>query len=123
MPTYRYLCPKCNTIELHRSIYDVPLVRCPFCSSGVIQVLTPPNIAAAATPNKSGSVNLINQTEARWDKDMPAYKRLRADGIQPSRIDGAAQIESQAETRFEVESGSLHPGGAKQIESEIAKGA
>jgi hypothetical protein len=34
-------------------------------------------------------------TERRWDRDMPAYARLRADGIQPRRIDGSAQLEAR----------------------------
>jgi len=33
-------------------------------------------------------------TERRWDTDMPAYARLRNDGIQPRHIDGSAQLEA-----------------------------
>jgi hypothetical protein len=36
---------------------------------------------------------------------MAAYKRLRADGLQPNKIDGAANVEKKAETVFQVESG------------------
>lgn len=38
---------------------------------------------------------------------MPAYKRLREDGLQPPRIDGSAILESQAEHHLQVEMGTL----------------
>lgn len=44
-------------------------------------------------------------TERRWDKDMPAYKRLVEDGLQPPRIDGSAAIERNAENEVEVTRG------------------
>lgn len=44
-------------------------------------------------------------TERRWDKDMPAYKRLVEDGLQPPRIDGSAAIERNARNEIEVERG------------------
>lgn len=52
--------------------------------------------------------------EARWDKDMPAYKRLRQNGLQPPRIDGSAILESQATTDKQIEMGTL--ADAKKIE-------
>jgi hypothetical protein len=33
--------------------------------------------------------------ERGWDKDMPAYARLRSDGIQPRHIDGSAELEAR----------------------------
>lgn len=36
---------------------------------------------------------------------MPAYKAMRADGLQPKGIDGAAEVQAKAETKAEVESG------------------
>jgi hypothetical protein len=35
---------------------------------------------------------------------MPAYKRLRKNGVQPKGIDGAAALEARASTVAEVES-------------------
>jgi hypothetical protein len=32
--------------------------------------------------------------ERRWQADMPAYARLRADHIQPRSVDGAADLEA-----------------------------
>lgn len=65
------------------------------------------SIAPSATPSRVGGADAkrINETEARWDKDMPAYKRLRRDGLQPPSVDGAAAIERHAITEAEVEAG------------------
>lgn len=40
--------------------------------------------------------------------DLPAYARMRGEGLQPSRTVGAAKVEAQATTKFEVESGHLY---------------
>lgn len=67
------------------------------------------SISAAAMPSRNGphSAYAIQKKEDGWERDMPAYKRLRDDGLQPKRIDGAAEIESKAETPIEVESGRV----------------
>ena len=53
--------------------------------------------------------------EKRWDRDMPAYKRLRNQGFQPPHIDGSADLETNATTRFEIESGRAYPGQEKKV--------
>lgn len=45
--------------------------------------------------------------EARWEKDMPAYHRLRRNGLQPPHIDGCAQLEGRAGSQMEIEMGHL----------------
>jgi|SRR6516164_963903 len=45
--------------------------------------------------------------EARWERDMPAYHRLRMQGLQPPHIDGCALLEQQATTQHEIELGAL----------------
>lgn len=57
------------------------------------------------TTSRGQQVAQINQTERNWNKDMPAYKRLRADGLQPKRIDGAAEVERKAKEAWQVETG------------------
>ena len=47
----------------------------------------------------------INAKQARWDRDMPAYQRLRGDGLQPPQIDGCAYAETTATERHHVEGG------------------
>lgn len=44
----------------------------------------------------------------RWAKDMPAYRRLREDGLQPPRIDGCAELEAKASEKTQVEMGVLY---------------
>ena len=44
-------------------------------------------------------------TERKWDKDMPAYKRLYDDGLNPAKIDGAYVMERSATHPREIELG------------------
>jgi hypothetical protein len=67
--------------------------------------ITGVSMSSACTPNRRSEAHSINRKESRWDKDMDAYKRLRRDGLQPAKIDGSAEVEKKAETRFQVESG------------------
>lgn len=62
-------------------------------------------IGTNTTTTRGQRVADINQTERNWNKDMPAYKRLRADGLQPQRIDGAAEVEKKAKESWQVETG------------------
>jgi hypothetical protein len=54
---------------------------------------------------------------------MDAYERLRRDGTQPPQIDGCADLEARAATRFEIESGHLLPGAEAKIEEGMALSA
>lgn len=64
-------------------------------------------------PNRFPEVVSINRTDGRWHKDMPAYRRLRLNGIQPPRIDDCAILEQRATEQFEVEMGKLVPENRK----------
>lgn len=44
-------------------------------------------------------------TERRWDKDMPAFKRLVDDGLMPAHIDGSYVMEREAIHPKEIELG------------------
>lgn len=57
-----------------------------------------------STTTRGARVAEIDRTERQWQRDMPAYKRLRRQGYQPKQIDGCAQIEAKAETVAQVES-------------------
>jgi hypothetical protein len=70
-------------------------------------------------PNRKAATVAIDATEKRWDKDMPAYKRIRANGIQPPRIDDSAIIEARATDQFEVEMGKIVP---KAMKSRVEEG-
>lgn len=58
-----------------------------------------------STTSRGKEIAAINKTERQWNVDMPAYKRLRREGLQPKRIDGAAEVEKKAEHKFQVETG------------------
>lgn len=62
-------------------------------------------------PSRNGGAQAarINQTDKAWEKDMPAYRRLRHDGLQPPRIDDCAALENHAKDQFEIEMGKLVP--------------
>lgn len=60
-----------------------------------------------STTSRGAKVAEVNATERNWKKDLPAYKRLRADGLQPKRIDGAADVERRAQESWQVETGIL----------------
>jgi hypothetical protein len=65
------------------------------------------SFAAAAMPNRRAEADRINRTESQWDRDMASYKRLRKDGLQPQKIDGARDLETKATDRVQVETGML----------------
>lgn len=69
------------------------------------------SIAPSAMPSRRGGAEAarINATDARWDKDMPAYQRLRWNGLQPKQIDGCRELETRANDNFEVEMGTIVP--------------
>lgn len=47
----------------------------------------------------------MKEREGRWERDLPAYKRLRDNGTQPRCIDGCAELETKAESSVEIEAG------------------
>lgn len=47
------------------------------------------------------------QAERQESSDMDAYKRLRASGVQPKQIAGAAELEKFASTHHEVEHANI----------------
>lgn len=68
------------------------------------------NFSASAMPTRSQSKESLSvaKTEAGWEKDLPAYKRLRRDGLQPPHIDGSAKLEAVARDKVEVEAGKSY---------------
>lgn len=65
------------------------------------------SFGANESTTRGAIVAQTNKTERGWNKDMPAYKRLRQNGLQPRSIDGAAEIERRATTKEQVETGRL----------------
>lgn len=73
-------------------------------------------VGANSTTSNGADVAATVARERRWGRDMGAYKRLRGQGLQPKRIDGAAHLEAMAEHPHEVESGTLMPGRTHLID-------
>ena len=66
-------------------------------------------IGADAMPSRGGKARVatINDKDRVLDKDLDAYQRLRRNGVQPRKIDGAAKVEKRAEEKWQVETGIL----------------
>lgn len=81
------------------------------------------SVAPSAMPSRSPEVAATKARDGRWQKDMPAYKRLRKDGVQPKSIDGAADIEKRATVKAEVESGQVvqRPKHLEKVMSELGQ--
>jgi hypothetical protein len=60
-------------------------------------------VGSNSTTTRGSKVADINQREKNWNKDMPAYKRLRANGLQPKTIDGCAAVEQLATSKHQIE--------------------
>lgn len=67
------------------------------------------SVSPSATPTRGQGQDAlsIKRTENAWERDMPAYKRLRADGTQPKSIDGCAELEARASSRDEITMGHI----------------
>lgn len=66
------------------------------------QVLTV-GFSADCMPSRLPRVVDSNNMEKQWGRDHAAYKRLVKDGVQPNSLDGAANVEQMAETKWEAE--------------------
>lgn len=124
MPTYRYLCPKGHETQEWHSIHEdtVREIPCGECSRVAKFAVSSPAIAADALPNKMHGVRAANAQDERWSEDMPAYKRLRDEGLHPKSVDGARMVEQQAQDPLEVTMGrplGKHLSEAKELHAEL----
>ena len=69
--------------------------------------LTTFSASATCTPGRRPDAISGMRRDIRWERDMPAYKRLRQDGLQPRQIDGCGVLESRAELEKQVTMGTL----------------
>ena len=61
------------------------------------------NISSAALPTRKRHINEKSDFVRDFDIDKAAYKRLRADGLQPKRVLGASILEKHAVSKWEIE--------------------
>lgn len=92
--------------------------RCFKCREGT-GCIKEVSFAPSAMPNRYPAVQPVLDKDRQWDADMPAYKRLRNDGIQPPRIDDSAALEAHATDQFEIDMGKLVP---KEMKSQVKEG-
>jgi hypothetical protein len=72
-----------------------------------------------------GNVMELPETtfEKRQAKDLPAYQRLRRNGMQPPGTRNCAELETRAESQLEVQMGKLiDPKLLRTHQNEIAEG-
>lgn len=67
-----------------------------------------------------------NAMERRLVEDRTAFKGMRDEGIQPSKLHGAADLVRRSESRWEVENGKVLPHQVRDkvvaVQGAIAKG-
>lgn len=83
----------------HRETHPVDVDGCFGCK--VLGV----RMGANTTTTRGQQVAEVNNRAKSWEKDMPAYKRLRKQGYQPRTIDGAADVERKAKHDWQVNTG------------------
>ena len=67
------------------------------------------SFSASSMPTRNVAVSETNKAEKKLVKDMSAFKAMRDQGIQPGRLDGAADLQNRATTKREIETGRLLP--------------
>jgi len=74
------------------------------CQLTYRQHLLSVRVSCAALPSRTDDDTLATMVrEKRWERDMKAYKNLRADGLEPPGIDGSALRERQGQDEYDVE--------------------
>ena len=100
MPTYVYRCPDGHHTETDYTIGHAPRHRPCTCGQDSQKVLgVGLHIGAGALPNKRAGIHQIDRTQAEWDRDLPAYKRMADEGLQPKSTHNAAAVERQTYER------------------------
>lgn len=105
MPSYAYRCESCGD-ELERQVAIGTARRMIRCDCGGVKRLligVGVNVSAHALETKGGEVRASDAMEARWHKDMPAYRRMRKAGMQPDHIDGSARLEDKVSDQTDIE--------------------
>jgi putative FmdB family regulatory protein len=107
MPLYVYRCEACGEEEdVTHGFNDTPTLSCLACAAApLVKVLGRGMfIGAGALPNKRHGVRAADQRESEWNRDLPAYKRMRDAGLQPPSTQGAERLErSDPSDQFDID--------------------
>jgi hypothetical protein len=80
------------------------------------------SISPAAMPTRRDvRYTATDQLEKGWHKDIPAYKRLVKEGLNPERVDGAAEVEAKADHAIEVSEGRKLSSYEREVHSIAAE--
>jgi hypothetical protein len=112
IPTYVYRC-ECG-IEHGRefTIGTAPRTETCICGETMNLVIgAGVNIAPSALEVKGAQARMTTEMEDRWQKDLPAYKRMRNRGLQPKGIDGSAELENNVDDQLDIHMRDLTPPG------------
>lgn len=77
----------------------------PDCTLSYRDHLTGIVVSAAALPTRGKGSEVLSTKvrEKRWERDIPAYTRLRKEGLTPPQIDGSALRERIGEDKYDME--------------------
>jgi len=110
---YPFVCRECRATDtVHAPVgSDVGHPDCPRGHGRMARDYTSFRPTPSTTPTRTGAADVLaaNERERRWADDLPAYKRLRREGLRPKSTDGAAFMERHANTRIELEHGIDSP--------------
>jgi hypothetical protein len=95
------------------------------CSGALVKVLGP--VRTVRVGSHGARTREVDGIEARWSKDMTAYKTMRYQGHQPARIDGSHRMQTEAKGVFHLESGMPYTdaqvGEAREAGKQLAREA
>ena len=77
------------------------------------------SIAPSSMGTRSNA-RAYKEQEKQKAKDLPAYKRLRQEGLQPKTTQNAAFIENHASSRYEVETNQIFQ-DQRRIDERVAE--
>lgn len=86
-----------------QSIHDDALVKCLKCGGKLVRVID--RVQTYGVGERGAATRFHDLREERWTVDGAAYKRLRHEGHQPPSVDGSADLERDARSPFEIETG------------------
>ncbi|MCP4225238.1 MAG: hypothetical protein GY773_18015 [Actinomycetia bacterium] len=69
--------------------------RCPECRSDCVDSCFAEKARSVQLPTVGQMQRQIGPREREMSADNDAYRRLRRDGLQPSRVDGSAEVEGR----------------------------
>ena len=109
MPVYVYRCLDCGlSVDVRHGFDETYGGDCRGCGGVVRKYFGHVQFAPSATPSR-GNIDwgVTKRNEKNKEADMAAYKRLRAEGLQPPSINGSSQLEKHAGASHEVQAGQV----------------